>query len=143
MRRLDESDIGQIHLDQKAEITADSFPRKRFAGKVDRIATKGVSVSNVVTFEVRIELTSENRSLLKPLMTSNVTIVVSDKPDVLQIPANAVARKRDGEFVTLKSEDDPAGKLAKSRNRHHRRRADRNYQWAQRRRRGHRPESRG
>jgi multidrug efflux pump subunit AcrA (membrane-fusion protein) len=110
---VDESDIGFVQLEQKAEITADSFPRKRFSGKVDRIATKGVSVSNVVTFEVRIELTSENKSLLKPQMTTNVTIVVSDKPDVLQIPANAVTRKREGEFVTMKNGEDPAGTLAK------------------------------
>ena len=100
---VDESDIGFVQLDQPAEITADSFPRKLFEGKVVRIATTGVNVQNVVTFQVRIEITSENKALLKPQMTTNVTIVVADKPDVLQVPANAVIRKRDGDFVRVRA----------------------------------------
>ncbi|MBI5093797.1 MAG: efflux RND transporter periplasmic adaptor subunit [Candidatus Hydrogenedentes bacterium] len=108
---VDESDIGFVQIGQKAEITADSFLRKKFSGTVDRIATKGVSVSNVVTFEVRIELTSENKGLLKPLMTTTVNIIVADKPDVLQVPANAITRRKDGEFVTLKTAEASASDL--------------------------------
>jgi multidrug efflux pump subunit AcrA (membrane-fusion protein) len=68
---------------------------------VVRIATKGVSTSNVVTFEVKIEVTSDNRMLLKPMMTANVEIVSSEKKDVLLVPMNGVARKsRDGEATT-------------------------------------------
>lgn len=108
---VDESQIGYVQLDQAAEITADSFPRKLFKGKVVRIATAGVSVQNVVTFQVRIEITSENKTLLKPQMTTNVTIVTADKPDVLQIPANAVTRRKEGDFVAMKNPDGTAGQL--------------------------------
>ena len=102
---VDESKIGDVVVGQKAEITADAFPRKRFKGEVMRIATKGVNLSNVVTFEVRIEVTSENKTLMKPEMTGNISIVVADKAETLTIPANCVTRSRKGTFVTLKKPD--------------------------------------
>ena len=100
---VDESVIGDVQVGQPAEITADSFPRKRFKGEVVRIATTGVNLQNVITFQVRIEITSENKTLLKPQMSTNVVIIIADKPDVLQIPANAVIHKKGGDFVRVKS----------------------------------------
>lgn len=106
---VDESDIGSIAIGQSAEITVDAFPGKRFKGRVDRIAAKGVNLQNVVTFEVRIEVESENKSLLKPEMTANVTVVIADKPDVLLIPYNAVARERGKAFAVLAKADGEPG----------------------------------
>jgi HlyD family secretion protein len=92
---VDESDIGLV-LDpargdeqQKVRITADAFPDKTFDGRVVRVATKGVNTSNVVTFEVKIEVTSNNRSFLRPEMTCTAKIICADSPDVLSIPATA------------------------------------------------------
>ncbi len=102
---VDESDIGGVELDQKVHITADAFPGKKFFGKVVRIAAKGVNVSNVVTFEVRIEVVSDNKALLKPEMTANVDIVVAEKEDVLTIPSRAVVRKAGQTVVALKQAD--------------------------------------
>jgi HlyD family secretion protein len=90
---VDESDIGQVQKGQRVEITSDSYRGVKFDGKVVRIATKGVSTNNVVTFEVKIEVTSPNRMLLKPMMTANVDIISMEKKDVLMVPMNAVARK--------------------------------------------------
>ncbi|MFB3891115.1 MAG: efflux RND transporter periplasmic adaptor subunit [Phycisphaerae bacterium] len=53
---VDESDIGKVKLGQSAITTVDAYPGKKFRGKVVRIATKGVNISNVVTFEVKIEI---------------------------------------------------------------------------------------
>jgi multidrug efflux pump subunit AcrA (membrane-fusion protein) len=93
MATVDESDIGQVQTDQHVHITSDSYKGIKFEGKVVRIATKGVSISNVVTFEVKIEVTSRNRLLLKPMMTANVDIISSEKKDVLLVPMQAVSRK--------------------------------------------------
>ncbi|HZZ41702.1 MAG TPA: efflux RND transporter periplasmic adaptor subunit [Tepidisphaeraceae bacterium] len=93
LANVDESDIGQVHLDSSCLITADAFPGKHFHGKVVRIATKGVNTSNVVTFEVKIEITGENRTLLKPEMTTNLQIISAQKDDVLIVPTQAVTRK--------------------------------------------------
>jgi len=89
---VDESDIGQVKVDQPVSITADAFPLEKFGGKVVRIATTGVNTSNVVTFEVKIEVLGENRPLLKPQMTANVNIILAKHPDALTVPIDAVTR---------------------------------------------------
>jgi multidrug resistance efflux pump len=53
---VDESDIGKIREGQSAVISVDAYPTMQFAGKVVRIASKGVNTQNVVTFEVKIEV---------------------------------------------------------------------------------------
>ena len=53
---VDESDIGKVKIGQDVSITVDAYKDKKFAGKVVRISTAGVSISNVVTFEVKIEV---------------------------------------------------------------------------------------
>jgi multidrug efflux pump subunit AcrA (membrane-fusion protein) len=103
---VDESDIGKVKEDQAAIITADAFPGRTFEGKVVQIAVRGVNSSNVVTFEVKIEVTSEHKSLLKPEMTANVEIVAAEKQDVLIVPVEAVTRKGRKFYATLAKGDD-------------------------------------
>jgi HlyD family secretion protein len=102
---VDESNIGVVELGQEADITVDAFPGQRFRGKVDRIATKGVSLSNVVTFEVRIEVMSKNKKLLKPEMTANVWILIAEKPDTLLVSAYSITRDQRDTYVELKKPD--------------------------------------
>ncbi|MHC5038674.1 MAG: efflux RND transporter periplasmic adaptor subunit [Planctomycetota bacterium] len=98
---VDESDIGRVQLDQPTDVTADAFPEKVFPGRVVRIATRGVNVSNVVTFEVKIEVTEGKGSLLRPEMTANVEIVTEKKEDILTVPAEAITKKDGKPFVEV------------------------------------------
>jgi len=102
---VDESDIGRVILGQKVIITVDAFPGRGFIGKVERIAAKGVEIANVVTFEVKIEVFGNNRSLLKPGMTANVEIIVAEKEDALLVPSEAVLRKKQEHFVRVMRDD--------------------------------------
>ncbi len=102
---VDESDIGEVQLGQTADITADAYPRKQFTGKVDRIAAKGVNTQNVVTFEVRVEVLSEDKLMLKPEMTANVSILVAEATDTLLAPAGAIFRDKGDMFVSLQKPD--------------------------------------
>lgn len=102
---VDESDIGGVEVGQGVDITADAFPGKHFSGKVVRIATQGVNTSNVVTFEVKIEVTSNTKALLKPQMTANVEITESSKHDVITVPMPAIVRKQQKTFVTIVKPD--------------------------------------
>ena len=102
---VDESDIGKVNLGQKVILTADAFPGKRFFGKIERIATRGVNISNVVTFEVKIEVQGRDKQLLKPEMTANVDIIVADKAGVLIVPSEAVLRKKGDYIVRVKMDD--------------------------------------
>jgi len=105
MATVDESDIGGVQVGQTVNITADSFPGKRFQGKVVRIATTGVTASNVVTFQVKIEITSENKTLLKPEMTANVQIIEASKQNILMAPMLAVVNQKRKVFVTVQKPD--------------------------------------
>src|SRR5690606_31659274 len=87
---VDESDIGKIRERQKTIITADAFPGRRFTGEVVRVAAKGETNSNVVTFEVKIEISSSGLDLLKPEMTANVDIQADRREDVLVLPNEAI-----------------------------------------------------
>lgn len=102
---VDESDIGKVKVDQAVAITADAHPGVTFEGKVVRIATTGVSASNVVTFEVKIEVLSKRKSLLKPLMTANVEITVGTAEQALLVPSAAVVRRKREYFVEVKTGD--------------------------------------
>ena len=102
---VDESDIGNVKLGQKVIITADAFPGKRFFGMIERIATKGVNISNVVTFEVKIEVQGRDKQLLKPEMTANVEIIVADKAGVLIVPSEAVLGEKRDYMVRVKMDD--------------------------------------
>lgn len=90
---VDESDIGRVKVGQPAFISVDAFPGRRFPGKVVRIATRGVNVSNVVTFEVKVEVLSRENQLLKPEMTATVDITAAEKENALTVPSQALVRK--------------------------------------------------
>jgi len=102
---VDESDIGQVAAGQPSRITVDAYPEEVFKGEVVLVATKGGTVSNVVTFEVKVEVSGDNRALLKPEMTANVSIVTKDKLDSLLVPVTALERKRGLSWLTILEKD--------------------------------------
>jgi hypothetical protein len=102
---VDESDIGQVRLGQSARVTVDAYPGKRFEGSVVRIAPRGVNVSNVVTFEVKVEVTSPEKHLLRPEMTANLEVLIAEKSGVLLAPNDALLRKAGRLTVTVRQHD--------------------------------------
>lgn len=96
---VDESDIGEVKVGQSATITVDAFPKDKFAGEVVRIASQGTNLTNVVTFEVKIEVTSPNKDMLKPEMTANVKILIAESKDALTVPIRAITRKSGETYV--------------------------------------------
>jgi HlyD family secretion protein len=87
-----EADIGKIEVDQPVEFTVDAYPDSPFKGRVSEIRNAPITVENVVTYDVVVQV--DNPELkLKPGMTANVSIVVSSKRDILKIP-NAALRFR-------------------------------------------------
>jgi HlyD family secretion protein len=106
---VDESEIGQVALGQRVVITADAFPSRMFQGEVVRIATRGEAVTNVVTFEVKIEVAGQDKEKLKPEMTANVEIVVAEADDTLLVPAEAVLRDGFQRYVQLPGTEEQPG----------------------------------
>jgi len=102
---VDESDIGRIAVGQSAQIAVDAYPDVSFPGRVVRVAAKGTTTSNVVTFEVKVEVTGPKHGLLKPEMTANVQIVAVEKENVLLVPVTALQRQVGKRFVTVQKKD--------------------------------------
>ncbi len=98
---VDESDIGVVKAGQKAVIKADAYPKELFMGEVQRIAPRGTVNSNVVTFEVKIEIGSPNKNLLKPQMTTTSEIMTESRKNVVAVPSDCVYRSNGGEMVTV------------------------------------------
>ncbi len=90
---VDEADISGVVPGVKAIVTADAYKDVEFSGRVVRVAATGVVESNVVTFDVKVEVESERKQLLKPEMTTNVTFLVDERKNVVTVPVGAVVRK--------------------------------------------------
>lgn len=84
-----EADIAKVKEGQTVEFSVDSYPDETFYGIVTQVRNEAINTSNVVTYEVIIEI--DNRELkLKPGMTANVEIITSEKKDVLLVPNQAL-----------------------------------------------------
>lgn len=86
---VDEADIGEVKEGQRATFTVDAFPDDVFSGTVTQIRPEGEEESNVVTYEVVISAPN-NELKLKPQLTANVNIYVSEKTNVLSVPSKAL-----------------------------------------------------
>ncbi|MEJ7728848.1 MAG: efflux RND transporter periplasmic adaptor subunit [Polyangiaceae bacterium] len=87
-----EADVGKLEAKMATQFTVDAFPTRRFKGTLREIRNAPTTVQNVVTYDAVIDVDNEALAL-KPGMTANVTIAVSDKADVLRVP-NAALRYR-------------------------------------------------
>ncbi len=90
---VDEVDIGKIRVGQNGVFTVDSFPDREFEGKVVAIYPKAVIQENVVNYDVVIDITTDYQDLLRPEMTTSVTIFLDQRPNVLAIPVKALKRQ--------------------------------------------------
>lgn len=84
-----EADIAKVEEGQTTEFSVDSFPDETFYGIVTQVRNNPVTTSNVVTYEVIIEIDNKNLKL-KPGMTANVDIVTAQKQDVWLAPNQAL-----------------------------------------------------
>jgi len=87
---VDEADIGKVKSGQDVSFNVDAYPDTIFTGKVAVVRNAPITVSNVVTYDVVINVNNSELKL-KPGMTANVSITIETHPDVLRIP-NAALR---------------------------------------------------
>lgn len=89
---IDEADISRVKLDQPATFTVDSFPGRRFDGRVSQVRKAATNTQNVITYTVVVSFPNADARLL-PGMTANVRLVTDSRDDVLKLP-NAALRVR-------------------------------------------------
>jgi HlyD family secretion protein len=86
---VDEADIGQIHVDQQATFTVDTFRGRKFEARVHQIRNSAQTQSNVVTYDV-VMLVDNADLQLRPGMTANVGIICAARDNVLAVPSGAL-----------------------------------------------------
>src|SRR5256886_1622238 len=84
-----EADVGVVKLDQTVDFTVDAFPTQTFHGKVIQVRNAPITVQNVVTYDTVIGVSNPDMKL-KPGMTANVSIIIAQKDNVLQIKNSAL-----------------------------------------------------
>jgi HlyD family secretion protein len=86
---IDEADIGEIKVGQKATFTVDAYPDRTFDGAVTAIRLQPTVTQNVVTYTVIIDVPNNDQTLL-PGMTANITIKVQSADNVVIVPSSAL-----------------------------------------------------
>lgn len=87
----------KINVDQKVEITTESYPGIIFYGKVHSIGFKADDAS--LTYPVEIGVENNNEQTLNPGIFVNVSILVSKISDIISIPQSILESSQAGDFV--------------------------------------------
>ena len=97
---LNEVDVKDVKIGQKAEITFDALPDTTLTGKVFQIDALGTVVQGVVSFVVYVTLDETDLSV-KAGMTDNVSITTNEKSGVLLVPNSAMLNQKEGTYVQV------------------------------------------
>ena len=98
---LDEADVGQVEVGQKAQFTVDAYPGRRFPAQVERVDLASNNIAQtgqqqttqtqqVVSYEARL-IVDNPQGALRPGMTATATIATETTGKQLLVP-NAALR---------------------------------------------------
>jgi macrolide-specific efflux system membrane fusion protein len=83
--QVDETDLAQIHVGQKAKVTLDAYLDKEIDSRVSQMAYEAKTVNNVTTYVIDV-LPEEKIDFLRSGMTANVTFFGETREGILVIP---------------------------------------------------------
>ena len=98
---IDESDIGNIKLDQKVIFTTDAYPKLKIEANISQIRYTPIEDQNVITYQVIASFTNP-KEILFPGMTANIDIVVDERNEILKIKNSALSVKLKGVEAKVK-----------------------------------------
>lgn len=89
---MDEVDAGRLATGQRVRVTIDPYPDRSFTGRVARVAPFVLDIEQQNrTLEIEVELDDrEFSATLLPGTSADVEVVLSQKEDVLRVPAYAL-----------------------------------------------------
>lgn len=108
--RVDEADIANVYLGQKAQVYAAAYPRQAIAGEVIQIATsaRAMTQNQSLSFRVKVLLQPEELALFSG-MSCRAELVLNQQENSIQVPIAAIQRQGNTSFVWL----DDNGKAVK------------------------------
>lgn len=107
--QLNQIDVAKIRVGQRVRLRLDALPQEQFVARVTRIAAASVKIpgKDLESFPVEA-LLERTDPRIKPGMTADVHIAVSEKKDALLLPLESVRRDGAKAFV-MRVVSDPAG----------------------------------
>ncbi len=95
---VDEADIGEVAVGQRATFTVNAYPNRGFEGTVTEVRNSPQVVQEVVTYGTEVQIDNGDLAL-KPGMTASVHIVTASSKDLLRLPAAAFQFTPPGEVT--------------------------------------------
>lgn len=102
---VDENEVAHVEVGQRATIRTEAFPERDFEGRVREIAPIGRRIQNITYFDVEVDISDPEASLLRPRMSGDARIVAERVEGALVVPETALRYDGPGIFVDVVSED--------------------------------------
>lgn len=102
--KVNQADVGDLRLGQKATIGLDAYPELNFKGSLDRMSPVAVTSTlsdKVRTFSVVFSINGSDPKLL-PDLTARVDVEVQKIPNALAVPRDALIRTDGKDYVLLR-----------------------------------------
>lgn len=115
--KVDETDIGNVKVGERATFTVDAYPDKTFDAEVTKISQTDVanswdtnnssssSSSNAVIYYYVTFIAPDEENLLLPAMTARLDIIVGQVRDALCVPIAALKTDAQGSYVERITKD--------------------------------------
>ena len=82
---VSEADVGGVKPGQRTYFTVQSYPNRTFWGSVRQVREGPITVQNVVTYDVVIDVKNDDLALF-PGMTADAHIITAERSNVLRVP---------------------------------------------------------
>ena len=119
--KVDETDIGNVKVGERATFTVDAYPDKTFDAEVVKISqtdtnnswdtnnsTSSSSSNNAVIYYYVTFIAPDEENLLLPAMTARLDIIVGQVRDALCVPIAALKTDSQGSYVERITKDKDA-----------------------------------
>ncbi|MFH1074565.1 MAG: efflux RND transporter periplasmic adaptor subunit [Candidatus Firestonebacteria bacterium] len=111
---VDETDIGQLKADQRAEVVLDAYKETRIPATIIFISKSSLEVKEKgITYQVKSRL-DKSALVLRLGMTGDIYVKVDNKSDVLMVPYTAIGDDKDGKYVFVVEKDKAVKKSVKT-----------------------------
>jgi len=102
--QVDETDIGKIKPDMKANVTLDAYPDTNIKASVEHIYYESKTVNNVTIYEVDL-VTQEVPEFFRSGMNASIDFIEQSKENITLIPQEAVYRENGETYVLIRQEN--------------------------------------
>jgi macrolide-specific efflux system membrane fusion protein len=104
--QVDETSIAKVKLNQKAEVILDAYPNEKLEAVAVHIGFDAKTVNNVTGYVVDVLPKRAPNHMLSG-MTANVKFILSEIPDALTLPSEALQTDSGKPCVKIRTNDDP------------------------------------